>query len=86
MSDYETIEPQAFEVGISPLFEGVTIVFEHEGRKTVVVMPAAAALGCGEMMRQAANKSLAQGTRAKTGKTIDKKEIVPRIRPERLDS
>ena len=86
MSDYQTIEPNAFEVGISPLFDGVTMILEHDGHKTVVVMPPAAALGCSEMMRQAANKALEQGPKVKTGRSIDQKEIVPRPRPERLDS
>ena len=86
MSDYQTIEPNAFEVGISPLFDGVTIVHEHDGHKTVVVLPPAAALGYAEMVRQAANKALERGPKVRTGKTIDSKEIVPRVRSERLDS
>jgi len=86
MSDYQTIEPNAFEVGVSPLFDGVTIVLEHDGQKTVIVLPASPALCYAEMVHQAAEKALKRGTAVKAAKPIDSKEIVPRARGERLDS
>lgn len=85
MGDYDTIEPQSVDVGVSPQFDGVTSVLEHGGKYTVVVMPPAAALAYAEMVRQAAHKAL-QG-RVKQGvMTIREKDIVPRDKPERLDS
>ncbi len=86
MSNHQTIEPEAFEVGVSPLFEGVTSIMEHDGHTTVVVLPPAAALAYAELLRQAAHKALERATMVRSGKTIDRKEIVPRLRGERLDS
>jgi hypothetical protein len=87
MSDYQTIEPQAVEVGISPLFDGVTHVFEHDGQVTVMFLPAAAALAFADMVRCAANKILVHGVVIRPdARPIDAKEIVQRARPEGLDS
>ena len=86
MSDYDTIEPQAIEVGISPLYDGVTIVLEHGGQITLVILPAAAALGHAEMLRHAANKALTRGNKVMSGRLIEQKEVVARAKPEVLDS
>jgi hypothetical protein len=87
MSDYQTITPHAVEVGISPLFNGVTHVFEHNGQVTVMFLPAAAALAYAEMVRCAANKILTHGVVIRPdARPIDVKEIVQRARPEGLDS
>lgn len=85
MGDYDTIEPQNIDVGVSPLFDGVTSILEHGGKLTVVVIPPAAALAYAEMIRQAAHRAL-EGRVGRGRMEINEKDMVPRSKPERLDS